>query len=40
MPIANVFSKASVTFQFSFWSITEGMFEKSDEQDAETRSHK
>jgi len=28
MPIVNGFSKTCVTFQFSFWSITEARFEK------------
>jgi hypothetical protein len=40
MPIVNGFSKACGTFQFSFWSITEGRFEKENKQDAEIRSHK
>jgi len=40
MPIVNDFSKACVRFQFSFWSITEGRFEKEDKQDADIRSHK
>jgi hypothetical protein len=40
MQVVNGFSKACVAFQFSFWSITEGRFEKEDKQDAEIRSHK
>jgi len=39
MPVVKGFSKACVTFQFSFWSIR-GRFEKEDKQDAESRSHK
>jgi len=40
MPIMNGFSKACFTFPFSFWSITEGGFEKENKQDAEIRPHK
>jgi hypothetical protein len=40
MPIVNGSSKACITFQFSFWSITEGWFEKLNKQDTEIRSHK
>jgi hypothetical protein len=40
MPIVNGFSKACVTFQFSFWSITKRRFEKENKQDAEIRLHK
>jgi hypothetical protein len=40
MPIVNGLSKACVTFQFSFWYITEGQFEKENKQDAEICSHK
>jgi hypothetical protein len=40
MPIVNGFSKACAAFQFSFWSITKGLFEKENKQDAEICSHK
>jgi hypothetical protein len=40
MPTVNGFSKACVTFQFSFWSITEGRIEKEDKQNAEIHSRK
>jgi hypothetical protein len=40
MQIVNGFSKACFTFQFSFWSIAEGRFEKQNKEDAEIRSHK
>jgi len=39
MQVVKGFSKAGVTFQFRFWSIT-GRLEKEDKQDAESRSHK
>jgi hypothetical protein len=39
MPVVKGFSKACVTFQFSFWSIT-GWFEKEEKQDEESHSHK
>jgi nitrogen fixation-related uncharacterized protein len=40
MPIVDDFSKTCVTLQFSFWSITEGQFEKENKQNAEIRPQK
>jgi hypothetical protein len=40
MQILNRFPNANLTFQFSFWSITEGRFEKLDKQNAEIHKYR